>query len=173
MTPQETALVTILLERLKTAGDQPKDPDALTRIRQATTEQRDAAYYLAQTVLIQDLSLNTAQIRIAELEKNLVEAKAASPPASFLGRLLAPGQPALATQSGNPVPPAPDGGIGGIGGGSFLRAAAVTAAGVAGGALMFEGIQSMLGEDDAAGIAERRCVDATGCVGPVGGSEQT
>lgn len=32
---------------------------------------------------------------------------------------------------------------------------------------MFEGIQSMLGEHDAAGIAEGRGVDATGCVGPV------
>ena len=169
MTPQETALVTVLLERLKTAGDQPKDPDAETRISQATTEQRDAAYYLAQTVLIQDLSLHSAQTRIAELEKNLGEAKAASPPASFLGRLLAPGQPALAGQPDNPASPTPDAGISGMGGGSFLRAAAVTAAGVAGGALMFEGIQSMLGEHDAAGIAEGRGTDAAGSVGPVGG----
>src|SRR5205823_8308562 len=73
MTPHETALVTILLERLKKTDSPDKDPEAETLIRQTTAEQPDAAYYLVQTVLIQDLSLHVAQNRIAELEKNLVE----------------------------------------------------------------------------------------------------
>lgn len=177
MTPQETALVTTLLERLKTAGGQPKDPDAETRIREATAEQQDAAYYLAQIVLIRDLSLHTAQTRIAELEKNLVEAKAAFPPASFLGGLLGTRQPPLAAGPSNPAPSA----LGGAGGGSFLRAAAATAAGVAGGVLMFEGIPSMLTDHDTAGgIANGRGVEAAGSVRPdrgsrddLSGSEQT
>jgi uncharacterized protein len=173
MTPQETALVTMLLGRLKTAGGQPKDPDAETRIREATAEQQDAAYYLAQIVLIRDLSLHTAQTRIAELEKNLVEAKASSPPASFLGGLLGTRQPPLAAGPGNPAPSA----LGGVGGGSFLRSAAATAAGVAGGVLMLEGTQSMFTDHDAAGgIANGRGVEAAGSVCPdygSGGSEQT
>jgi hypothetical protein len=161
MTPQETTLVTTLLERLKTTGGQLKDPDADTLIRQTTAEQPGAPYYLAQTVLIQDLSLHSAQNRIAEIEKNLAEAKtAASPPTSFLGGLLGTTQPAtvpppvaVAAQHGNPAPAVSTAGlVGGMGGGGFLRAAATTAAGVAGGALLFEGIQSMFGHHDAAGI---------------------
>ena len=38
------------------------------------------------------------------------------------------------------------------GGGGFLRSAAITAAGIAGGALLFEGIQSMFGHQDAVSI---------------------
>src|SRR6266851_2567257 len=88
MTPQETSLVTKLLERLKTTDGQLKDPEAEALIRQTTAEQADAAYYLAQTVVIQDLSLHTAQHRIAELEKNLADVKTALAPPSFLGGLL-------------------------------------------------------------------------------------
>lgn len=75
MTPHETALVTILLERLKKVDRAPKDPEAETLIRQTTAEQPDAAYHLMQTVLIQDLSLHVAQTRIVELERSLAEAK--------------------------------------------------------------------------------------------------
>jgi hypothetical protein len=173
MTPQETALVTTLLERLKTTGGQLKDPEAEALIRQTTAEQADAAYYLAQTVVIQDLSLHTAQSRIAELEKNLADTKTTlAPPPSFLGGLLGADQranPALVAALSSPsgAAPPPDsaaqaknpalpvfaaGSIGGTGAGGFLRAAAVTATGIAGGALLFEGIQSMFGHHDAAGI---------------------
>ncbi len=167
MTPQETSLVTKLLERLKTTDGQLKDLEAETLIRQTTAEQADAAYYLAQTVLIQDLSLHCAQDRIIELEKNLAEAEtAAAPPPSFLHGLLGTNQPppvrspsAVLTpaQDAVPAPPAPAAGwLGGMGSGGFLRAAAVTAAGVAGGALLFEGIHSMFGRHDAADIIGNR-----------------
>ena len=185
MTPQETALFKTLLARLETTGSQPKDPDAETLIRQATAAQPDAAYYLAQTLLIHDLSLHSAQNRIAELEKSLAEAQAApSPPTSFLGGLLDTDRLATpAAQPGNPAPLAPNAGMGG---GGFLRAAAVTAAGVAGCALLFEGIQSMFGHLDAAGhldasgITDGRRIDAANPVGQdydsgddFGGSERT
>ena len=162
MTPHETSLVAGLLERLKTTDGQIKDPEAEMLIRHTAAEEADAAYYLAQTVLIQDLSLHCAQNRIAELEKNLAEAKtAAALPPSFLHGLLGINQPppvrfpstALTpAQDAAPAPPAPAGWVGGMGSGDFLRAAAVTAAGVAGGALLFEGIQSMFGRHDAADI---------------------
>ena len=181
MTPQETALVTTLLERLKTTGGQPKDPEAETLIRQATSTQPDAAYYLAQTVLVHDLNLHSARDRIAELEKSLAEAKTApSPPVSFLGGLLdtkqlaepipraaeSPARDALAAQIGNPTPSVSDAGvIGRIGPGDFLRAAAVTAAEVAGGAVLFEGIQSIFGHHDAAGLTDGRSIDAANPIG--------
>jgi len=95
MTPHETALVTILLERLKKTISPDKDSEAETLIRQTTAEQPDAAYHLVQTVLIQDLSLHVAQSRIVELEKSLAEATTASfLPRSFLTGLPTPNEPA-------------------------------------------------------------------------------
>src|SRR5215210_1243443 len=88
MTPQERDLITTLLTRLKSAGaaGQQKDAEADALIRQAVREQPDMPYYLVQTVLIQDLSLNQAQSRIAELEQQLAEAKSQkSSGTSFLG----------------------------------------------------------------------------------------
>src|SRR5712691_4005955 len=164
MVPQERDLITTLLARLKGAGGQPKDPEADTLIRQAMVEQPDAPYYLVQTVLIQDLSLHQAQNRIAELEKQVSDTQAATKPAtSFLGSLFGSGQPASPAAGSvpsagpwarspqvAPAPPpqqgyaqpqqgyAPAGGgmMGGgmMGGGGFLRSAAATAAGIAGGA---------------------------------------
>ena len=86
MTPHETALVTVLLERLKKVDSSPNDPEAETLIRESTADEPHAAYRLVQTVLIQDLSLHVAQRRIAELEKSLSEAKAISflPPGLLL-----------------------------------------------------------------------------------------
>jgi hypothetical protein len=149
-------------------------------------EKPDAPYVLSQTVLIQDMALGDAQRRIAELERQLEEAKASAPsrPSSFLGGVLGRGsagagagsvpssgpwgRPAAPQQqpapSGvwsqpsapPPAPPPPAYGQGGYlqpgyaapmmgGGGGFLRSAASTAAGIAGGALLFEGIRSMFG----------------------------
>src|SRR3984893_16136795 len=88
MTPQKRDLVTALLARLKQYGTQPKDPEADALIRRAMAEQPDAPYYLAQTVLIQDMALRNAESRIAELERQLAEVKAApepQPAQSFLG----------------------------------------------------------------------------------------
>src|SRR5437868_13887510 len=81
MTPQEKDLIGHLLDRLRQAQG-PKDPEADAMIRQAMTAQPDAPYYLAQTVLIQDMALANAQNRIAELERQ------AAQPTSFLGGLL-------------------------------------------------------------------------------------
>lgn len=149
MTPQETALVTTLLVRLKSITGQPKDSEAEALIQRTTADQPDSAYCLVKTVLIHDLSLHSAQNRIADLEKNLAKARtAASPPTSFLDGLLdrtfqpetrsaespprqaaAPPWPALTAQSGNLVLPSPDAGSARkTGTGDFLRAAAATAA---------------------------------------------
>src|ERR1700756_5427603 len=109
MTPQENDLITTLLTRLKNAGGQPKDPEAEALIRQAMSEQPDAPYYLAQTVLIQDLSLHNAQQRITDLEKQLTEAKQAAKPTatSFLGGLFGSRSPAPDPASGPSARPRP------------------------------------------------------------------
>src|SRR5216684_5545096 len=99
MVPQERDLITTLLARLKSAGGQPKDPEADPLIRQAMVEQPDAPYYLVQTVLIQDLSLHQAQNRIADLEGQLANAQASAKPTSFLGNLFGTSQPASPARS--------------------------------------------------------------------------
>src|SRR5216683_3075582 len=180
MVPQERDLITTLLARLKGAAGQPKDPEADPLIRQAMVEQPDAPYYLVQTVLIQDLSLHQAQNRIADLEGQLANAQASAKPTSFLGNLFGTSQPASpapgsvpsagpwvrSPQTAAPPPqqgyaqqpqqgyaPAGGGMMGGMGGGGgFLRSAAATAAGVAGGALLFQGISSLFGNHYAGGL---------------------
>jgi hypothetical protein len=194
MNPQEKELLTTLLDRVKNAPRQDKDPEADALIRQAMAAQPDLPYYLTQTVLIQDLSLHQAQQRIADLEKQLADAQQAAKPTvgSFLGGLFGNRSPAQASgpaQAGPPqagpwtrspqvaaAPPAQPygqpgyapqpgygqqpmggggfmggGGMGGAGGG-FLRSAAATAAGVAGGALLFQGISSLFGNHYAGGL---------------------
>src|SRR5215208_3278898 len=105
MTPQERDLITTLLSRLKSAGaaGQQKDPEADALIRQAVREQPDMPYYLVQTVLIQDLSLNEAQNRIAELEQQLAETQAQkSSGTSFLGGLFGRSEPPREEQRSGP-----------------------------------------------------------------------
>jgi uncharacterized protein len=179
MTPQERDLITILLDRLNKTQGQLRNPEAETLIRGTTTGWPDAPYSLVQTVLIQDLSLHNAQSRITDLETQLTETKRASsaPPSflggpSFLGAVFGRGEPSGGVRKSNvppggsgPGPPlaatpqsgyAPDQssapGAGLMDGAGFLRSAAMTAAGIAGGALLFEGIQSIFGHHDAAGI---------------------
>jgi hypothetical protein len=165
MTPQERDLITHLLERLKGTAGQPKDLEAESLIRASMAEQPDAPYFLVQTVLIQDMALTNAQHRIAELEKQLAAAPpAAAQPASFLGGLFGRSAPAAgAPPSGpwsRPAPVQPQWQGQPMmsqpmmaqampmmaSGSGFLRQAATTAAGIAGGALLFEGIQSLFGQ---------------------------
>ena len=103
-----------------------------------------------QTVLVQEQALKAAQERIAELE---AKAGAAPAAAGFLGS--APRIGPWGSQTQEPAPQAPVPSTRSplqaalapqpAGGGGFLRSAMATAAGVAGGALLFEGIRSLMG----------------------------
>ena len=170
MTPEERQLLTALATRIKAAPAQQKDQEAEALLRQLVEQRPDTAYMLAQTVLMQDFALRNAQAQITDLQRQLDEARRA-PPApssgSFLGGLFGgtspqpaptsqyrpPGpssvprsgpwtrsapRPAYPTAPGAPVlQPAQSSG--------FLQQAATTAVGIAGGALLFEGIQSLFG----------------------------
>lgn len=164
MTPQEQDLISQLLERLRQTDVQGKDAQAEALIKAGVAAQPDAPYLLVQTVLIQNMTLEAAQARLAELERQLADAQqAAAKPASFLGGRMGsvPASPAAPAQAPSPSPwgsrqpaappPAQAWGAptGGMGGGGFLRNAAATAAGVAGGALLFQGISSLFGGHNA------------------------
>lgn len=63
------------LEQLERAGHG-RDESADTFIRDRMAQQPGAAYYLAQTVVVQEHALNTAQQRIIELERQAAQAPA-------------------------------------------------------------------------------------------------
>lgn len=159
MTPQERDLITDLFRRLKDADTGPKDREADELIRRLATEHAGAAYLLTQTVIVQEQALTAAQGRIEELQRQLAAASRPAESAGFLGGGLGGlfgGRRQAAPPPPPPPPPAgpwsgqpgyqagPWGGAQPAGGG-FLQSALTTAVGVAGGALLFEGVEHMFG----------------------------
>jgi hypothetical protein len=173
-----------LIERVNSTQLSEKDMDAEALLARGFSQNPDAVYILAQSVLVQNIALeqakmqlNAAQQQVAQLQQHPAHAT------SFLGRLLGdkdpqPAPPAQAgyqpvyspqpteyqqpyqgqpyqgqpyqgqPYQGQPYPPQGYGAPGYVGvpqgQPSFLRSAAQTAAGVAAGALVFEGVESML-----------------------------
>ena len=120
------------------------DPEADQLIKSQIGQRPDALYLLTQTVIIQNLALDRARQQIQQLQQQASQPQQPRPGTSFLGQQP---PPLGATPYGAPPPqysaPAPQPSSGG--GSSFLRSAATTAAGVAAGALAFEGIRSLFG----------------------------
>ena len=156
MTPDEQTLLTVFLRDLTATRGTAKDRDADALIGQALASNPDAAYLLVQHAIVADQALHAAQARIADLE-----AQAAPPPTSFLPPAANPwgnqapggygqspagyGQSNVQTYAPPPVDQRPSifGGGGGLG--SFLRSAGTTAAGVAGGEMLFGGLSDLFG----------------------------
>lgn len=147
MTPDERNMLTDLANKIAQTPAPPKDPDAEELIRTRIGNRPDALYLMTQTVLIQNMALQQAQKQIQDLQQNRGSVTSSS--GSFLGQgASAPSfqqqQPQYAQQPQSQpqyAQPAMSGAPGGAP--SFLRGAAQTAAGVAAGALAFEGIQSL------------------------------
>jgi uncharacterized protein len=175
MTPEEQNLIEGLFQRLRQADTNPKDAQAEQLIRAKTAELPSATYLLVQAVLVQEHALTNAQARIADLENQLrtAQAQPAGGGGSFLSgvsRLFGnkpqpePASPPPLPRQG-PVPqqaqstpppitvvpqstPSPSTiNLGPSSGGSFLQSAMATAAGVAGGQLLFQGIESLIGHN--------------------------
>jgi hypothetical protein len=155
MTPDEQDLLQRFLQDLTQTRAGPKDPDADAMISQALRSSPDAAYVLVQHAILSDQALHAAQDRIAQLQDQLRPAPAQPAAGGFLGGrgpwAQAPAPVPAPDQYGAPPPPpsrgffgpGPFNNSGGLG--SFLRSAGTTAAGVAGGALLFEGVSSLFG----------------------------
>jgi hypothetical protein len=159
MTPQEQGMLNDLVHKINSTSLQEKDDDAERLLRDGLGRNPDAMYMLAQTVLVQNIALEQARQQVMALQQAPPQPAKAT---SFLGSLLGhhdpqpqpnqaqyqpvqyaqqgPGQPQYGQpQYGQPQYQVPAGGQP-----SFLRSAATTAAGVAAGALAFEGVESLL-----------------------------
>ncbi len=156
MNTQEHTLLTDLLNKLKEAAPgaaAAKDPEADRLIRDTLATTPDAAYLLVQRHLLLEMALERAQ---AELKA--IQAKASG---SFLGGstgYAADSRPAQTNAYGQPIGRAEPAAVAAttsqaatsatrpaFGGGSFLGTAAATATGVLGGALLFQGIENLMG----------------------------
>jgi hypothetical protein len=134
----------------------PRDADAEAYIRDRTTRQPAAPYYMAQTIVVQEEALAAAEKRIEELEAQgaLGDSRQLSRSTGSVPRV------------GRPETSSPQAGPG------FLAGAAQTALGVTGGLLLGNVIADMLrggrddpvqaddGEDDPAGNDEPQVDEA-------------
>jgi hypothetical protein len=164
MTPQEQAMIGDLIDRVQKTQLAEKDMDAEQMLQQGLGKNPDALYILAQTVLVQKYALEQAQAQLAQAKAQIEQMQQHPEPkhaTSFLGSLLGrndapappppppqgyPPQPAQAYPQYAPVgvPPQYGAPMGMGGGGGFLQGALQTAAGVAAGALAFEGVESLM-----------------------------
>jgi len=151
MTPEEHQLLSDLAGKIAQTPPPPRDPEAEDFIRKNIGSRPDALYLMTQTVLIQNMAIQQAQRQIRELQQ-----RAAQPGAyqsgypgqaggSFLGQQPQqyPPQPQYSAPPPAYSQPSPASVFGQGSGPGFLRGAAQTAAGVAAGALAFEGIRSL------------------------------
>lgn len=125
MSPDERRMISDLFDRVREAERNPRDRDAEALIAQRAREAPNAAYTLAQVVLVQEQALGAAQRRIEELEDQLREAERAGPAPGQqggflggLGSLFGGGQPAPSRYAPQGEPRAP-----GHGGGPWGREA--------------------------------------------------
>jgi len=162
MTPQERQLVTELFDRLARLESSPRDTEAERAIADGAARAPHALYALVQTALVQDEALRRADARIRELSgegntapagggfldsmRNAISGHGSVPnvrPAATDSRWNsgAVSAGAVPPQAQPYIAPAPSPGFGG----SFLGTAAASAAGVIGGALLFNSIGSLFG----------------------------
>jgi hypothetical protein len=148
------------LQQLAQAQAGAKDTEAQALITEAVARQPDATYLLVQRCLLQDNALQTAQAQIASLQTALQQAKPAAPAAAnFLdvnswGRAPVAPTAAYAAAPGYPqAAPVAAAAPSRFQAPSFLTSMATTAAGVAAGAFLFQGIGSLMGNHASSGAA--------------------
>jgi hypothetical protein len=185
MTPQENQALQTLLSQLTQVKGITKDPQAEAMIADAVARQPDAAYLLVQRSMILEQALDAAKAQISDLQRQLQHAQPQDTDKSFLdanswgntgggaersvtgagmgagmersvtGAELPANMPKQnAVPAPNAVRAASPGFLGG-GAGSMLGTMAATAAGVAGGAFLFQGIGNLLGNHPQQGASEQ------------------
>jgi uncharacterized protein len=105
MSPEEAKLLAGLFERIKANATAPRDKEAENFIAEQVKAQPEAPYLLAQTVIVQDFALRSANERIQQLEGRVRELESQSKPSGgFLGGLFG-GAAAPQPPPPRPAPP--------------------------------------------------------------------
>jgi hypothetical protein len=143
MTPQENELLQKFLAQLAQAHVSAKDPEAHAMISRAVAQQPDAAYLLVQRALLLERALQQAKSQLSRLN----EQRDGADGGTHVWTQTPSSTPATAPAPASPPPTqaAPRTGGTSSGWGGFLGNAATTAAGVAGGAFLFQGLEGLLG----------------------------
>ncbi len=153
MNLQEREQLTTFLQQLAQAQAGAKDEEAQAMIASTFARQPDAAYLVVQRALLLDAALQDTQAQITQLKAQLAQQRPATPASGFLdattwGRQPSPvtSTPMMTSPPVQAVQPAPAGPpASGFQTPSFLSNMATTAAGVAAGAFLFQGINSLVG----------------------------
>lgn len=157
MTPQEHQLLSDFLNRLAAVDKVAKDPEADVLIHQRLAPLPDAPYLLVQRALLLEQALEAAQQQIARLQQNPPHADGPGflSPGAVPGFGRAPSQAYVPLPGAAPAAPVAPGGwrdrlfgapaAAPAAGPGFLGQAASTAAGVAGGMFLFNGLENLLG----------------------------
>lgn len=163
MTPQDVQALEAFLNQLTQARVDSKDPQAAAMIADAAARQPDTAYLLVQRAMLLDRALQNAQAQIVSLQHQLQAAQASgsrgfmdndsawgasagrAPQAPVPSPAPMPAPQYQAAPAQPATPPAQPSRPGFLGGGlgSTFGTIATTAAGVAGGALLFQGIENL------------------------------
>src|SRR5215204_805284 len=98
MNTQERQVIDDLFDKLREAERQsgPREPVAEAHIRSRVEAQPAVPYYMAQTIVMQEQALYSAQARIEELERELASRPAGG--GGFLSSLFGGGQPQMPPQ---------------------------------------------------------------------------
>lgn len=148
MTNQDITRLTLMLEQLVRVRGIEKDLQADGLIAQAVAQQPDAAYLLIQRVLLLENALDHAKEQVVQQQAALQIARN-SDPRTFGNTFQAPAipaQPFAAAPASASTPAAVP-----SGGSPWLKNIAATAAGVAGGAFLFQGVESLFGHHGSGG----------------------
>jgi hypothetical protein len=138
---KERQLLSGFLNNLTQARVDNRDAEADAMIREAVARQPDAAYLLVQQALLQQAALSRTQSQANGAASSSGQRADSAPP----GR-GGWSNPARAAAAQAPMGRQAAGG----GAGDFLRSAAATAVGVAGGAMLFQGLQDLFSGDGTA-----------------------
>ena len=153
MNPQEKVQLEQFLQQLNSTQAGAKDSDADALIAKSIKLQPDASYLLVQRAMGLEMALQVAQKQMAEMQAQIDKASQANKSSSgFLSGINSWGR--AAPTSGAPANamaarPAAGAAQQSTWGSGMLGAIATTAVGVVAGSLLYQGIQSMMGQSSA------------------------
>jgi len=152
MNPQEKAQLEQFLQQLNSTQAGAKDSDANALIAESVKKQPDASYLLVQRAMGLEMALQVAQKQMAEMQAQIDKTNQANKPSSgFLSGINSWGRtaPTQSTPANGMAAKPAAGAQPSAWGSGMLGAIATTAVGVVAGSLLYQGIQSMMGQSSA------------------------